>query len=251
MNNSSNILKSFTVKSSLNTEVWDLSNKEPKMKPEVRKRLLEIAYEFFEFLDIDVFIDDIIMTGSLANFNWSKYSDVDMHLIVDFSQFPDEVKELYEKLFNLKKLIFNENHDIKIKNFEVELYVQDSTEEHTSSGVYTILFDSWIVKPEKTKETIDKKILMTKVKSWMNKIDEVMSDAKDSDDLETSKKLLDSFKEKLKEYRTGGLEKDGEFSYENLVFKFLRRNGYIEKLFDFENQMIDNKLSMKEIRNRN
>jgi predicted nucleotidyltransferase len=251
MSSAANILKSFTVRDSLNSEIWILSDNEPKMKPEIRQRLLEIAYEFFEFLDIDVFVDDIIMTGSLANFNWSKYSDVDMHLIVDFSQFPEEVKELYEKLFNLKKLIFNENHDIKIKNFEVELYVQDSTEEHTSSGVYSILYDNWIVEPDKVKDKIDKKFLMTKVKSWMNKIDEIMIDAKDSEDLESSKKILEDFKEKLKDYRKAGLDKEGEFSYENLVFKFLRRNGYIEKLFDFENQLIDNKLSMKERTTKN
>lgn len=245
MNKENNILKSFSIQDTLNPEIWDLSSEEIKMRPEIRKKLLEIAYEFFEFLDVDVFIDDIVMTGSLSNFNWSNYSDVDMHLIVDFSQFSEEIKELYEKLFSLKKLIFNDNHDIKIKNFDVELYVQDSAEKHTSTGVYSILFDSWIVEPEKEKLTIDKKVLMSKVKSWMNKIDEVMDEAS-SEDLETSKKLLESFKEKLKEYRKAGLDGKGELSYENLVFKFLRRNGYIEKLFDFENNLIDKKLSLKE-----
>jgi hypothetical protein len=172
-----------------------------------------------------------------------------MHLIVDFSQFPEEINELYEKLFTLKKLIFNENHDITIKNYDVELYVQDSKEEHTSSGVYSILYDDWITKPEKINPSINKKTLMTKVKSWMDKIDEVLDEIKTGDELEKSKKILGDFKDKLKNYRKSGLEKSGEFSYENLVFKFLRRNGYIEKLFKFEDKLIDNKLSLKEKEN--
>lgn len=246
MENTSSILKSFSVKETLNPKIWDLSGDTPKMKPEIRKRLLEIAYEFYVFLDVDVFVEDIVMTGSLANFNWSDFSDIDMHLIVDFSQFPEDIKELYEKLFTLKKLIFNENHDITIKNYDVELYVQDSKEEHTSSGVYSILYDDWITKPEKTNPSINKKTLVTKVKSWMDKIDEVLDEVKNGGELEDSKKILDNFKDKLKNYRKAGLEKSGEFSYENLVFKFLRRNGYIEKLFKFEDKLIDNKLSLKE-----
>jgi hypothetical protein len=90
---------------------------------------------------------------------------------------------------------------------------------------------------------------MTKVKSWMDKIDEVLDEIKTGDELEKSKKILGDFKDKLKNYRKSGLEKSGEFSYENLVFKFLRRNGYIEKLFKFEDKLIDNKLSLKEKEN--
>jgi predicted nucleotidyltransferase len=246
MSTESNILKSFTLKDNLNPEIWVKSGNETKMRPEIREALLKIAFEFFEFLDIDVFISDIIMTGSLANFNWSNYSDVDMHLIVDFSQYPEDVKELYEKLFTLKKLLFNENQNIKIKNYDVELYVQDSAEEHTSTGVYSVLYDSWVIEPEKETMKIDKKTLMSKVKSWMNKIDEVISDAAKGDDLDTSKKIIKNFRDKLKEYRKSGLEGNGELSYENLVFKFLRRNGYIEKLMEFEKKLLDKKLSMKE-----
>jgi hypothetical protein len=56
---------------------------------------------------------------------------------------------------------------------------------------------------------------------------------------------IDSVKDRLKKYRSCGLEKDGEYSYENLVFKFLRRNGYIQKLFDFENEIMDKRLSLE------
>ena len=233
------------VRDKLNPEIWLISKKESKMKPEIRERLLDIANQFVEFLDVPVFVDDIIMTGSLANYNWSNYSDVDLHIIVDFTQFPKEQIELFQKLFTLKKILFNTNHNITIKNFEVELYAQDEKEIHTSSGVYSVLFDEWITKPEKINVKIDNKVLMNKVKSWTEKIDEVIEDAEEGNDLEKSKDIIDKLKKKLKDYRGEGLSGDGEFSYENLVFKFLRRNGYIEKLYNFEDKLIDKSLSLE------
>ena len=242
------------VRDKLNPDVWVLPNErfmsDPKgqvetMKPEIRERLLDIANQFVEFLDVPVFVDDIIMTGSLANYNWSNYSDVDLHIIVDFAQFPKEQIELFQKLFTLKKILFNTNHNITIKNFEVELYAQDEKEIHTSSGVYSVLFDEWITKPEKINVKIDNKVLMNKVKSWTEKIDEVIEDAEEGNDLEKSKDIIDKLKKKLKDYRGEGLSGDGEFSYENLVFKFLRRNGYIEKLYNFEDKLIDKSLSLE------
>jgi len=239
------ILKSFMVRDKLNPEIWLTSKKESKMKPEIRERLLDIANQFVEFLDVPVFVDDVIMTGSLANYNWSNYSDVDLHIIVDFTQFPEEQIELFQKLFTLKKILFNTNHDITIKNFEVELYAQDEKEIHTSSGVYSVLYDEWITKPEKINVKVDNTVLMNKVKSWTEKIDEVIEDVKESNDLEKSKEIIDKLKKKLKDYRGEGLSGDGEFSYENLVFKFLRRNGYIEKLYNFEDKLIDKTLSLE------
>jgi predicted nucleotidyltransferase len=239
------ILKSFMVRDKLNPEIWLTSKKESKMKPEIRERLLDIANQFVEFLDVPVFVDDVIMTGSLANYNWSNYSDVDLHIIVDFTQFPEEQIELFQKLFTLKKILFNTNHDITIKNFEVELYAQDEKEIHTSSGVYSVLYDEWITKPEKINVKVDNTVLMNKDKSWTEKIDEVIEDVKESNDLEKSKEIIDKLKKKLKDYRKEGLSGDGEFSYENLVFKFLRRNGYIEKLYNFEDKLIDKSLSLE------
>ena len=95
------ILSSFKQQDTLNKEIWQNANspQKSKMNPKVRERLLEIAYEYQEFLDVDVVVSDIQMTGSLTNYNWSEYSDVDLHLIVDFNQFPKNQLPLYEKLF--------------------------------------------------------------------------------------------------------------------------------------------------------
>ena len=164
MEKQSEILNSFSMQDKLNPDVWYFPNgKVEMMKPEIRERLLEIAYEFIEFLDVPVFVDDIILTGSLSNYNWSKFSDFDLHLIIDFDQFPEEAIELYQKLFNLKKILFNTNHDITIKKYEVELYAQDEKEPHESTGVYSVLFNDWINQPIKKKVNIDKKFFLKQI----------------------------------------------------------------------------------------
>ena len=243
-----NIISSFDVKDELNPTIWynpdDPTN--AVMKEEIRLQLIEIANKFIEFLDYDIFIQDITMTGSLSNYNWSEFSDIDLHIMYDFNESGNE-KELYKDLFKLKKTLFNSTHDITVKGYEVELYVQDINEPHISTGVYSVLFNEWLVEPTKEEVNINKKIITDKVEQWEDIIDLVIDDVEESDDdLETSLEKIQKVKYKLKKYRGCGLEKEGEYSYENLVFKYLRRNGYIQKLFDFQNDVIDNRLSLSE-----
>ena len=242
MSNLKSILSSFHLQDELNPKIWESPD---KMSSKVRERLLDIAYEFIEFLGVDVIVSDVVMTGSLANFNWSQYSDVDLHIIADFEQFSEKELPLYEELFRLKKTLFNDNHDIKIYGYDVELYVQNDVEAHFSSGEYSILFDEWKTKPKKENVEIDTNLIKTKSEHWMKIIDEVIEDAKESS-LESGVESIGKVKDKLKKYRTAGLEDGGEMSDENLVFKVLRRNGYIQKLFDFQNEYQDDKLSLKE-----
>lgn len=236
------------MQNTLNPEIWvrDEASGKEKMKSIIKDRLLQIANIFSDYLSEDLVVSDITMTGSLSNFSWNKYSDIDLHLIIDFDQFPPDQKELYEKIFNLKKTYFNLIHDIKIKGYEVELYAQDSSIEHYGTGVYSVLKDEWLIYPKKEKMDFENEVLLQKVKSWTDKIDNLISTTNEENDLDKSLKLVDKLKEKLKKYRIAGLDEKGEYSYENLVFKFLRRNGYIEKLFDHYNELQDKKLSLTE-----
>jgi len=243
-----NIISSFNVKDELNPTIWDNPDNptDAVMKEEIRLQLIEIANKFIEFLEYDIFIQDITMTGSLSNYNWSEFSDIDLHIMYDFNESGNE-KELYKDLFKLKKTLFNSTHDITVKGYEVELYVQDINEPHISTSVYSALFNEWLVEPTKEDVNINQKIIKDKVEQWEDIIDLVIDDVEESnDDLETSLEKIQKVKDKLKKYRGCGLEKEGEYSYENLVFKYLRRNGYIQKLFDFQNNIIDNRLSLSE-----
>ena len=242
MSNLASILSSFHLQDELNPKIWESSD---KMSSKVRERLLDIAYEFIEFLGVDVIISDVVMMGSLANYNWSRFSDVDLHLIADFEQFSENELPLYEELFRLKKTLFNDKHDITIYGYDVELYVQNDVESHFSSGEYSVLFNEWKNKPKKDNTEIDTDLIKKKSEQWMSQIDTIIENAKD-EPLEVAIKLIDKYKDKIKKYRTAGLEKGGEMSDENLVFKVLRRNGYIQKLFDFKNEFMDKSLSLKE-----
>jgi predicted nucleotidyltransferase len=234
------IINSFGTRDELNPKVWD---NDDTLNKEVREKLLAVATEFIDFLGVPILVEDIIFTGSLANYNWSKYSDVDLHVVADFTQFSDDLLPLYQELFKVKKTLFNTDHDIKIFGYDVELYVQDSNEAHFSSGVYSVLNDEWDNKPKKENVKIDKNLIRQKSNQWMEIIDTALEAASDvtADD---AREIIKKCRNKLKKYRTCGLEKEGEYSDENLVFKVLRRNGYIEKLMNFENDVVDKELSL-------
>lgn len=238
MKTSKKILDSFSLQDTLNPKVWENyeNANEATLKPKVKEGLEKIAEQFIDYLGEDIFVDDIVLMGSLANYNWSEYSDFDLHIMIDFDQF-DEDKELYKELFDLKKKIFNNNHDIKIFGYEVELYAQGTDEPNASTAIYSILEDEWIKVPKKETTTLDFDFLNKKIESWTTKIDDTI----ESGNLEKMKLLT----EKLKKYRKCGLDKEGEFSYENLVFKYLRRSGHIEKLFESINKKTDKELSIE------
>ena len=130
------------INDTLNSLFWE----NDRFSPAVRDKLLKIAENFFDNLGLDTDIDDITITGSMANFNWTKYSDIDLHLIVDFSQI-DENLELVREYFSSKTSNWNKDHDISFYDYDVEIYVQDVNEIHRSSGVYSILNDEWLIKP--------------------------------------------------------------------------------------------------------
>jgi len=236
------ILHSFSIKDTLNPKVWE-NPEDPKkatMISKVRKALMRIAEEFVDDLGDDVFVEDIYLMGSLANFNWSEYSDFDLHVIIDFERYDDQ-EELYKELFDLKKKLFNDKHDIKIFGYDVEVYAQGTSDEAHSDGVYSVMNNEWIHQPTKLNYKLDMSVLKTKIKSWTDKIDDAIEEAKS----EGNSDKLKTLKDKLKDYRQSGLNKEGEFSYENLVFKFLRRSGHIGKLFDEKTKIKDKELSIE------
>jgi len=245
MSSEKKIINSFYLQDELNPDVWTKEkNGDYVLKPEIRKRLLKAAEIFVDYLDVDFFVHDIIFIGSLVGYNWSDFSDFDVHIIFDFDE-SGENKELYSELFYLKKTIFNAAHDIRIKGFETEFFVQDITEKEKSMGSFSIMKNKWIRKPIKENFEIDTKKLKEKAQQWMDIIDGVLENATD-EDLEDAILLVSKYKDKLRKYRVCGLSKEGEYSYENLVFKFLRRNGYISKLENFKNKITDKKLSLEQ-----
>lgn len=243
-------LSSFKVQDKLNPKIWvnDL------MDSRVRLKLLDIAQDFIEFLDVNwVKPEDAIIVGSIANYNWSRYSDIDLHIVMDYSKV-DERKKFVENYFQSKKKEWNDTHDeINIFGYPVELYVQDKDADNASSAVYSIYKNKWIKKPVRsvfTKKDIDSMAIKKKASSIMTDIEGLEKKKKvaDGDEYKNRKlyddssDLIDSITSKRK---TSLSKTKDEMNTDNLVFKVLRRNGYLDKLFDLRDKTYDKMNSLE------
>ena len=232
-------LKTFGTQEELNQKIW----KEDKhIHRGVKGALMDIVEEFMEGLDLDIDIKDVILTGSLANYNWSKFSDVDLHILIDFADV-NENEEMVKKFFDAVRSNWNKLHNIMVKGHEVELYVQDEQEPHVSTGVYSLSNDRWLVKPNRTEPTIDRATALKKMKSFAREVDK-LSSIYDNGDHEGAYDYAERLKEKLKRMRRSGLEGIGIYSPENIAFKMLRRSGDIEQLFSIYTQAYDKTYSL-------
>jgi len=232
-------LASFVIHDALDRKVW---NSDDKLDPVVRDRLLQIAQEFYDKLGINAEIKDITLTGSLANYNWSKFSDLDTHIIIDFDDV-DENTDLVRDLMQQTKSNWNKTHDIKVKGYEVELYVQDEKDPHFSSGVYSLLNDEWVTEPTREAKEFDREAVKKKAASLMDMIDEVQK-MYDEGDYDGALQYSGKVKDKIKKARSAGLEREGEYSFENLAFKVMRRNDYLEKLSRLRVDAYDSQMSI-------
>ena len=229
-------LSSFNIKKELNPKFW----KNDRLDSRIRMKLLDIADDFINFLGVDwVKPEDITITGSLANYNWNqKYSDIDLHIIMDYSKV-DERTDFVDNYFYSQKKLWNEEHkDLKIFGFPVEVYVQDINKKHTSSGVYSLDKDKWLTEPEReklSKKKVNKERIKKTVSQYTERIDKLVDDSKNTngDDYkmrkvyEGAQQLFDEIKKLRREDLS---DANNEISEGNIIFKALRRLGYIDKL---------------------
>ena len=219
----------------LNPKLWNGD----KMDPEVWRALNKIGKEWADFANIpQSAIRDVIVTGGNANYNYTKHSDIDLHLVVDKDKI--ECQGLLDDYLQSKKQLWALTHDIKVKSQPVELYAQDHRDGiKEGQGVYSIRSGKWLQEPTQRKLNRNDPEVVRKVKDWMDQIDNLI-DSK-SDDKEQFKKL----KQRLKGMRAGAIEKGGEYSPENLVFKELRNRGYLDKMNKYLRNLEDEELSLK------
>ena len=235
------IIKSFYLKDDLNSKLWDNF----ELNEEVREDLLQIAHDFFEATDIKVDVIDIVLAGSLCNYNWSeKYSDYDLHIIIHYKDI-DENLELVEQYCDYAKKMWNANHDILIKGYEVEVAIQDEKDlkdgikSGRMGGVFSLMNNKWTKKPEKVNFEPDEKLISSKASSIMHKVDKLEEDVEKEDYEEIEAKIKKVWT-KIKDLRKSGLSSEsGEYSIGNLVFKLLRRNKYISRIMELKKYAYD------------
>jgi hypothetical protein len=238
-------INSFFPHDSLNPSIY---NEGGKMKPAVHQAIMLVIEEFLDTIEYDLAISDIesvLLTGSLANYNYNKWSDADLHLLVDYSKF-DEDKKFVRDYLRSKAINWNDRHKVTIYGHEIEIYFQDVNEPHHSTGIYNVTKDRWSVEPKKidNKDVIDENLPLA-----FNKADyisiEIDKLASRQDDATIEK--IDILKDKIKKMRRSGLERDGEYSIENIAFKILRRRGDLKLLHQAARIIADKNLSIPKI----
>ena len=203
-----------------------------QLDPEVRFKLLAIAKHFIDYINIpSLGLKDITISGSNASYGYTDSSDIDLHLIVK------DPADAFKELFTAKKNQFNSEYDITIRGIDVEVYVQPASDPHHSAGIYSVLDNKWINKPEHNKPNVDSRAVRQKALSYSSKINQALK----SDDIYFVKEIWSD----VKRIRQAGLEQGGEYSIENLAFKLLRAKGKIGKLQKHMRKLQNDRLSLE------
>jgi len=213
-----------------------------KFDKSIRRKILKIVDNFIKESDLNIPVTDIRLTGSLANFNYNKFSDLDIHIITKFSEISGDTDVVKEALNGLR-FVWNLRHNIFIRGHEVEMYFEDEGEAHISTGVYSLKFDKWIKKPKyDPPQKIDEQLLSNKEFYYIdliNRLVDRLNRANTKDEIRLIYKKGKILKDKIVKIRKEALTKSGEFALENLLFKRLRSKHVIDKLIDLINSAYD------------
>jgi hypothetical protein len=228
-----NISVSYRYNDRLNPKLWVGAT----LRGNVRQQLLTIAEDFREYLKIpESSVMDVILTGSSANYNWGPASDIDLHLVIDLDHI-DANTEYVKEMLDAKRKLWNDEHDVKIHGIDVECYPQDKEVPLVAGGTFSLTKNKWIHRPIFKTPDVDEYSAKVKTASFMDAIDSAI----DSGDVDK----LTALKDKLWAFRQSGLDREGEFAPENIAFKTMRNNGYIEKLMHAYSRAYDKQLSLE------
>ena len=219
----------------LNQKLWD----KDMLKQEVKDKLLQIGKTWAEFAQIpEEAIVDIILVGGNANFNYTDYSDIDVHILIDKEKMPD-CPDLLDDYLKDKKQLWAQIHDITVYGHDVELYAQGKDDPTpTGQGVFSLVNNDWVQQPKQEKVDLEDPLIKNKVDYFTQKIDNLISSNAEDESFE-------KMKDKIKNMRNSSLKKSGENSIENLIFKELRNLGYLDKMNNYIKSREDESLSLK------
>lgn len=242
-------LSSFRKNDKLADKIWNGN----KLNSRVRLKLLDLADDFWDYISTKwVKRKAIMLTGSICNYNWSKFSDIDVHIVVDFSEV-DERTDFVREYYNSKKNDWNSTHDkLKIYGHTVEFYIEDVDDVTESTGKYDLEKNEWVSEPEVSdvKEIglnkYDIKNISSKLMTKIDDIEEDISKTSDNAILRALNKRSRSLLNKIKAIRKYGLKRSGEGDTYNIVYKVLRRSGYLDKLYSIINLSYDAENSLDE-----
>jgi hypothetical protein len=210
-----------------------------RLLPEIRSKLLQIVNDFFESLHLPTDIIDVIITGSILTPWRTRFSDLDLHILISFDDVSSD-EELMQQLKKLSKYRWSHTHSIKIEGFPIEIYLQDINEPHYSDAQYSVLQDEWLKTSWTLEPKVDRELLKRKSRWFLRLINLLEKEFQKGEDISTAAQQT---KDYLKRYRKVGLETVGTMSLENLVFKVLRQVGALDKLESIIQKSYDRQFS--------
>lgn len=232
-------------KSTLFPKIW----KNNSINPIVARKLTQIADEVIKSLELEVSEEDVIITGSIASYNWHKNSDIDLHIMYDFKKINEDVS-LVKRMFDQTRINWNKKHNIFIGDKEVEIYFQDTAESHEANGIWSLQLEKWLAEPVRVNPDIDMRASEKKATAIAESIEHLF-------DMYRKKEYKDVYeyagkiREKIARMRKSGLEGEGIYSPENLAFKMLRNSGMLEKLSTIKIEAYDKMMSVQLQENKN
>ena len=213
------------------------------LNPIVSRKLMEIADNIINSLNIDVEPKDVIITGSIVSYNWHEMSDIDLHILFDFNEINEDY-DLVNKMLNETRINWNKKHNIKIAGKEVELYFQHAYEPHEANGIWSLTLEKWLAQPVLLNPELDLKTTEKKAECIAECVEHLYEMFSDKDFKGTYQFAI-KLKNKIARMRKAGLSREGIYSPENLAFKMLRNSGYLEKLSSLKIEAYDKMMSVQ------
>ena len=211
-----------------------------KMIDEVREALLRIFSQFISDLndqELKVRVLDVVLVGSNASYNYTPCSDIDLHIIVDYREV-SPCSDVVSILMDTEKSLFNKDYDIKVKDYNVELYVEDLETSSTSNGIYSVLYDKWIKFPEKLSYP-ELDLSSQDFVTALNCVNHALA----SSSVDEVSLVID----KLYLLRKYSIMSEGEFGEGNLIFKEIRNRGLLDRLKDKKLELISQNLTCERL----
>jgi hypothetical protein len=232
--------ETFKFHTELNDKLW---SKDGVLNDGLREKLTRIGVMFFRSLKLPdkTKILDLTLTGSLAGYNYTSHSDLDIHVIIDYGTIALD-EEFVLDYMKLKKDAWEEDNDISVYGYPVELFAQDFKQyKDSASPTFSLISNKWLVDFDKPAPEVDEETVTKKAEAIMSTIDSLEKSHDHKERLCMVKVIMN----KIKRLRANGMDNGGDYSTENMIFKVIRNSGYLTKLMDIKSDAVKNIYTIK------
>lgn len=161
----------------LNPLLWNSDN---TLKAEVKEKIDMIVEQFLDGLtenEVTINVTDIELVGSNCSYNYTKDSDLDIHVFCDTESL-ECPEDLYAKLYSAYRSLFEKKFDIYFYGIPVEIFVETENGTINSNGIYSVTAQKWLKEPTvESIPEIDQDALNAAFEPWEERYNDIMNRA--------------------------------------------------------------------------